>query len=124
MSIYTVNQEIKDLLWGTPMPIAVNINSEMVLVHVKGACSLIVHDAEPLQEKLADSRALEAQVRSALILAATDALAQIRQKISNADQLVKFSPELAMLVKIKAGDGLAAFGLKISSLEIHAIQRA
>jgi membrane protease subunit (stomatin/prohibitin family) len=123
MTTYTIDQEIKDVLWGTPMPIAVNIDSEMVLIHVKGACSLVVKDADLLQEKLPDSRSLASHVRSTLVMAATDAVGQMRQKISSVEQLVKFTPEFSMLLKVKAAEGMAAVGLKISELEIHSIQR-
>lgn len=123
MNVYTVNQEIKGLLWGTPMPIAVNINSEMILLQVKGACTLVVKDPDLLQEKLPDSRALAVQVRNAMTTAAVDALGQMRQKISNVEQIVKFTPEFSMLLKIKAAEGLAAFGLAIRESEIHSIQR-
>ena len=123
MSTYSANQEIKDLLWGTPMPIAARINAEMVLVRIKGSCSLIVNDAGLLQEKLPDLKSLASQVRSTLALAATDAIAEISRTISSFEQLEKL-PDFSMLLKTKAMDELSGFGLKLGDLDIHSVERA
>ena len=124
MNTYLPMQEIKDLLWGTPMPIAVVLNSEMVMIHIKGSCSLIVTDAELLQEKLPDTEMLASHVRSTLVLAATDAIADMSKKVTSVEQLVKLQPEFSMLLKIKSTDGLGGFGLKIDELDIHSIRQA
>jgi len=122
MSGYSINQEIKDLLWGTPMPIMTRLNSKTVMIRIKGACSLIVTDADLLQEKLPDINNLARQARDTLIIAATDAVIQISNKISSVEQLVKLTPEFSQLMKMKAMDGFARLGLKIKELEIHAIE--
>ena len=124
MNTYLPMQEIKDLLWGTPMPIAVVLNSEMVMIHIKGSCSLIVTDVELLQEKLPDTEMLASHVRSTLVLAATDAIADMSKKVTSVEQLVKLQPEFSMLLKIKSTDGLGGFGLKIDELDIHSIRQA
>lgn len=124
MSTYSTNQEIKDLLWGTPMPIAARINAETVLIRIKGSCSLVVNDADLLQEKLPDLKSLASQVRSTLVLAATDAVAEISPTISNFEQLEKFKPEFSMPLKTKAMGELSGFGLKLEDLDIHSIERA
>lgn len=122
MSTYSVNQEIKDLLWGTPMPIIARLNSGTVLIKIKGACSLIVGDADLLQEKLPDASELASRVRSTLVMAATDAVGGMSKRISSVEQLVNFAPEFTHLIKIKAMDGLAGYGLKIKELQIHGIE--
>ena len=124
MSTYSTNQEIKDLLWGTPMPIAARINGEMIMIHLKGSCSLIVNDADLLQEKLPDLKAMASQVRSTLVLAATDAVAEMSRTIPNFEQIKKLNPEFSMLLKTKAMDQLSGFGLKLKDLDIHSIERA
>lgn len=124
MSAYSNDQEITDLLWGTPMPIAVRLNSEMVLLHIKGSCSLIVNDANLLQEKLPDLKALASQVRSTLVLAATDAVAEISRKSSNIEQLKNLKSEFSMLLKMKAVDGLSGFGLGIGNLDVQSMEQA
>jgi len=122
MSAYSVNQEIKDLLWGTPMPIVAQFDSKWVTIHVKGSCSLIVTDADLLHEKLPDANDLARQARTTLIGAAIEAVIQISKKISSIEHLVKLTPEFSQLLKMKAMDGFAGFGLKIKELEIHAIE--
>lgn len=122
MSIYSVNQEIKDLLWGTPMPIIAKLKTNTVLIHMKGSCSLTVGDAGLLQEKLPDTDKLVTQVRSTLALAAVEAVANMGKRVSSIEQLTKFAPEFSQLIKMKAIDGLAGFGLKIKELDIHAIE--
>lgn len=122
MSAYSVNQEIKELLWGTPMPIIANLNSNTVMLHIKGSCSLIVGDADLLQEKLPDTDNLVTQVRSTLVLAAVEAITNMGKRVSSIEQLTKFAPEFSQLIKMKAMDGLAGFGLKIKQLDIHAVE--
>lgn len=124
MNIYSMDQEIKDLLWGTPMPITVMLNSDMTLIHIKGSCSLIVTDAALAQEKMPDSKALASQARSALAFAATEAMMDMSKKVTSFEQLVTFKPEFSTMLKIKAMNGLSGLGLKIAELEIHSIERA
>jgi len=122
MSTYSVNQEFKDLLWGTPSPIIARLNSGIAMIKIKGACSLIVGDADLLQEKLPDVREMTSHVRSTLVMAATDAVAEMGQRVSSVEQLASFTPEFTNLMKIKAMDGLAGYGLNLKELQIHGIE--
>jgi hypothetical protein len=126
MSAYSVNLEIKDLLWGTPMPITTRLQMKWVTVLLKGSCSLIVADTALFREKLPDTDAMARSVRRILVNAAGDIVChntEISSRFSNVEQLAaEFAPELSNLIKIKAADELAGFGLKIRELEIHGIE--
>gem|GEM_PF-1216648 len=122
MNACSENQEIKDLLWGTPMPIIAKLNSKTVMIRMKGSCSLIVTNVDLLQEKLPNASDLAPQARATLISAAIDAVIQISNKISSVEQLAKLTPKFSQLLKMKAMDGFAGLGLKIKELEIHAIE--
>jgi len=122
MNAYSINQEINDLLWGTPMPIIAKLKTKTVMIRMKGSCSLIVRDVDLLQEKLPDTDNLIGQVRTTLIDAAINSVIETSERFSGVEQLVKSAPEFSQLIRMKAMDKLAGYGLKVKELEIHAIE--
>ena len=110
-----------DVLWATPMPIMLLINSQMHQLRVKGLCSFFKD--ESLAEPTAQGKdEVISQARSLLASAATDVLADISRNISDPSKLIDLIDEISSSLRDKSEPEFNARGLQISKLEIHAIE--
>jgi len=122
MSIYYHLQEFNDLLWATPVPIIVMINSQMAKLRLKGNCAVIVIEPNKLQEQAPDSKALLSQVRSTLVSAATDMVINTSRKVSKVSELSTMKIELANSLQSQVVSRFEELGLRINRLEIQSIE--
>jgi hypothetical protein len=115
------DQVFNEVLWATPMPVMVLINSQVHQFRVKGLCSFFID--ESLTEQTAQGKdEIISQVRSLLASAATDVLAISSRTISDPSELTAMIEEISSALRDKSEPEFNARGLKISKLEIHAIE--
>lgn len=114
-------QVFNDMLWATPMPVMVLINSQMHQLRVKGLCSFYVDEslAKPVIKEKGE---FIAQARSLLANAVTDVLADISRNIADPSELKDLIDEISSSLRDKSEPEFIARGLQISKLEIHAIE--
>ncbi len=122
MSIYFTLQEFKDMLWTTPVPILVRVGQEPVQVRLRGQCSVVVRDADLLQEKMPDAEALTKQVRRVLAGEVIDILIETGRSVSSVAQLAALREQIARELELKAEPVFTLLGLKLTQLEIHAME--
>lgn len=122
MSTYFAGQEFNDVLWATPTPIMVMINSQPVRVRVRGICSAVVVDAGLLQEKMPDSTALTPQLRSALANGVADTIGQPARTAASVTELAARRDKIVSALQLNVDPIFKALGLKIKRLEIQAVE--
>jgi membrane protease subunit (stomatin/prohibitin family) len=122
MSAYIHLQEFSDLLWGTPAPIMAMINSQMVRLNVKGACSVVIEDVNKIEEKAPDPKKLLTQVRSILANGAIDTIIEFSRKITGVAELGAMSGKISESLQAKVSGPFSELGLRISLLEIQSIE--
>ena len=122
MNTYFAFQEFNDMLWATPAPILVRVGLEPVQVRLRGKCSVVVRDADLLQEKIPDDGALVKQVRRVLAGEVIDILVETGRSVPDVPQLAALNEKIAGELELKAEPVFTLLGLKLTQLEIHALE--
>jgi membrane protease subunit (stomatin/prohibitin family) len=122
MDTYNINQEIKDLRWGTRMPVALMIGSDFFEVRARGTISLVVKDVQRLQAKVPDASDLTAYLGSLLAMAITDLIGGLSAQVSTLAQLTTPSESTSHTFQAQLEPKLDELGLRIQTLKIEAIE--
>ena len=123
MGNFTINQAFDDLLWATPMPVMVLLGGEPAQVRGRGKCSLVVVDPAALAEKVAEVDALLPALRPMMANAFINAVGSKSRSVSGAAELAAIKDQVAAELMAQAAPDLEAMGLKLTAVEIEAIER-
>ncbi len=123
MSLYTVNQVFKDVLWGTPMPVTARLDGNFTQLIFKGACTLVVTDALLLEKNLSQSESLINVIRRIMVSSLIEAVIALTD-VKSFDELVSKKDELATAQKMEANQALSQIGMSVEKIEFHAIELA
>jgi len=116
-------QEFNDLRWGTPMPVMLRLGSEIVSVRARGSWSVAVSNPQLFKERAGDTDALPGQVRSILASKLYDALGEMSSGKSDVAEIAACAQEIAAAVKPRVEQELNAWGLTVTQISIHAIEK-
>jgi membrane protease subunit (stomatin/prohibitin family) len=122
MNVYQLAQVWNDLRWGTVMPVAVMIGSNLVQVRARGSCSVAVTDPSRLEAQVPDPDNLTAFVRSLLVLTITDMLGERSAEVSNVAQLTTITPQTIQVFQTKLESKFNAVGLNLKNVSLEAIE--
>jgi membrane protease subunit (stomatin/prohibitin family) len=123
MNPYSCNQEYNDLFWGTRMPVAVMIGSDIVELRARGDYSLIVKDPQKLQEQVPDPDDLESYLGSFLSLYVVEFIGELSCAASNVTQLTVVTDQTCMALQAKLEPRLNELGLQLKAVRIEAIEK-
>ena len=122
MNAYQLDQEWKDLRWGTVIPVAVMIGSKVIQVRARGCCSLAVTEPERLEEKVPLPDNLPAHVKALLVQSMTDMLGEQSAGASEVAQLTTVTPQTVQALQTILEPKFTALGLQIKNLSIEAVE--
>lgn len=116
-------QEYNDLRWGTLMPVWVKVGAEVVQVRARGTCSVSVVDPSKAAGEVENPEDLEEYLRSQAAAVVTDVIGERARQVPDVLHLTTISPETVQLFQEKLDARCCAFGLKLKSVRIEALER-
>jgi len=122
MASYQLAQEFVNLRWGTMMPIAVMVNSNIVQLRARGNFSAIVADPARLSAEVPDPENLASFLQSFAVITITDMIGMSSSSASDVRQLTTVTAQTVQAFQTELDSKFNSIGLKLKDASIDAIE--
>jgi membrane protease subunit (stomatin/prohibitin family) len=122
MSIYQSAQEFKNIRWGTVMPVAVMIGTEIKEVRARGNFSVAVSNPALVEQAVSDPEDLEGCLRMQALRCVTTFIALRSREVDTAAQFTSVTPAVVQVFQAQLSSELEGLGLQVTQVTIDAIE--
>ena len=114
--------EIKDIFWGTPMPILIMLGSQITELRARGKYSVRITDPTLFSQQVGTPEDFSNQFRYVVVKHVTDVFGEVSGSVSDLGALQAQSVELAGKVQSKLESELNTRGMSLSTFSFDAIE--
>ena len=122
MASYQFAQEFVNLRWGTLMPIAVMVNSNIVQLRARGNFSAIVADPARLSAEVPDPENIASFLQSFAVITITDMIGMQSSSAPDVRQLTTITAQTVQTFQAEFDSKFKSIGLKLKDASIDAIE--